>query len=138
MALPLHNFLSHLHFFRVGEIILKYGNLMLPAGHILDLYCVWPPPPPERGKILVPFFQKVPFLANIKRCPKFLEYALTRGISRQSYLWYWFYRWSGSSVLCSSCKNTFVGAGNLQMITSKFWFEYLWGLMYSFWTHFCV
>ena len=28
-----------------------------------------------------PFFKKkVPFLANIERCPKFLEYALTRGI----------------------------------------------------------
>ena len=27
----------------------------------------------------------------------------------------------------SSCKDTFVGAGNLQMITSKFWSEYLSG-----------
>ena len=27
----------------------------------------------------------------------------------------------------TSCKNTFVGAGNLQMITSKFWSEYLSG-----------
>ena len=26
-----------------------------------------------------------------------------------------------------SCKDTIVGAGNLQMIASKFWFEYLWG-----------
>ena len=41
MALPVYNFLSHLHFFKVGEIMsLKYGNLMLPAGHILDLYLV--------------------------------------------------------------------------------------------------
>ena len=32
-----------------------------------------------------------------------------------------------ASVLCFSCKNTFLGAGNLNMITSKFWFEYLWG-----------
>ena len=41
MALPVHNFLSHLHFFKVGEIILlKYGKMMLPAGHILNLYCV--------------------------------------------------------------------------------------------------
>ena len=24
-------------------------------------------------------------------------------------------------------ENAFVGAGNLKMITSKFWFEYLWG-----------
>ena len=32
-----------------------------------------------------------------------------------------------ASVLCFSCKNTFVGVGNLHMITSKFWFEYLWG-----------
>ena len=30
-------------------------------------------------------------------------------------------------VPCFSCKNTFEGAGNLQMITTKFWFEYLWG-----------
>ena len=40
LALPVHNILSHLHFFKVGEIMLKYGNLILPAGHILDLYCV--------------------------------------------------------------------------------------------------
>ena len=41
MALPIHNFLSHLDFFKVGEImLLKYENLMLPAEHILDLYCV--------------------------------------------------------------------------------------------------
>ena len=32
---------SHLHFSKVGELmLLKYGNLMLPAGYILDLYCV--------------------------------------------------------------------------------------------------
>ena len=30
-------------------------------------------------------------------------------------------------VQCFSCKNTFEGAGNLQMITTQFWFEYLWG-----------
>ena len=31
LALPVHNFLSHLHFFKVDEImLLKYGNLMLP------------------------------------------------------------------------------------------------------------
>ena len=36
-----------------------------------------------RVEILVPFFfKKVLFLANIERCPKFLEYALTRGVSR--------------------------------------------------------
>ena len=45
----------------------------------------------------------------------------------RSYPWYWFYRWSNISVLWSSCKNTFVGAGNLQMITNKFWCENLWG-----------
>ena len=32
---------------------------------------------------------------------------------------------SCSSVWYSSYKNTFVGADNLQMITNKFWFEYL-------------
>ena len=131
MALPVNNF------FKVGEImLLKYGHLMLPAGHILDLYwvqyCVWlsnSAPFYEnftelyfdvkhlekglnrRGEIFgaffskkVVFFQKVsflqikcpffiksafiiknalfswqvPFLANIKRCPEFLEYTLTR------------------------------------------------------------
>ena len=42
LALSVHNFLSHLHFFKVGEImLLKYENLMLPAGHILDPDCVW-------------------------------------------------------------------------------------------------
>ena len=36
MALPVHNILSHLNFFKVVEMmLLKYGNLMLPAGHIL-------------------------------------------------------------------------------------------------------
>ena len=40
MALQVHNFLSHLHLFKVGEIMLKHGNLMLPPGHILDLYRV--------------------------------------------------------------------------------------------------
>ena len=41
MALPVHNFSSHLHFFKVSEImLLKYGNLILPAGHIQDLYRV--------------------------------------------------------------------------------------------------
>ena len=41
MALPVHNFSSHLHFFKVGEImLLKYENLLLSAGYILDLYCV--------------------------------------------------------------------------------------------------
>ena len=41
MALPVYNVLSHSHFFKVGEIMsLKYGNSMLLAGHILDLYLV--------------------------------------------------------------------------------------------------
>ena len=91
---------------KMSEImLLKYGNLMLPAGYILDLYCVrilnaaafWENYTKlyfdvkhlEKGlnrgeggvKYLVPFFIKVPFLANFKRCPKFLEYTLTRGIS---------------------------------------------------------
>ena len=36
-----HNFSSHSHLFKVGEImLLKYGSLMLPEGHILDLYHV--------------------------------------------------------------------------------------------------
>ena len=39
LALQVHNFLSHIHLFKLGEImLLKYGNLMLSAGHILDLY----------------------------------------------------------------------------------------------------
>ena len=149
MALPVHNFLSHLCFFKVGEImLLKYGNLMLPAGHILDLNRVWLwsaipffenyaklyfdakhlKKGLNRGKIFAALFsKKVFFLANVEHCPKVLEYALIRGIFRYSYPWYWFYLRSSSSVLCVSCKNTFVGASNLQMITHKFWFEYLWG-----------
>ena len=74
-------------------MLLKYGNLILPAGHILDLYRVRISNANPFAKIiqrfismqnkkfLVAFFQKkVPFLANIERCQKFLEYALTRGI----------------------------------------------------------
>ena len=39
MVLPVYNVLSHSHFFKVGEIMsLKYGNSMLLAGHILDLF----------------------------------------------------------------------------------------------------
>ena len=41
MVLPVYNVLSHSHFFKVGEIMsLKYGNSMLLAVHILDLYLV--------------------------------------------------------------------------------------------------
>ena len=37
MALPAHNFLSYLQFFKVGEIkVLKYGDLMLPSGAFPD------------------------------------------------------------------------------------------------------
>ena len=40
LALLVYNFLIHLHFFKVGEImLLKYGNLILPAEHTLDLHC---------------------------------------------------------------------------------------------------
>ena len=39
---------------------------------------------------------------------------------------HWFYGWSSSSVWCSRWKNTLLGTGNLQMITNKFWCEYLW------------
>ena len=38
----------------------------------------------------------------------------------------WFYKWSSSSVGCSTCKNTFWGTGNLQMMANKFWCEYSW------------
>ena len=36
------------------------------------------------------------------------------------------------SVWCSRCKNTFLGTGNIQMITNKFWCEYLWVLYVLF------
>ena len=125
LALPVHTFLSHLHFFKVSEImLLKYRNLMLPAGHILDLYCAQ-------------LSNATPFCKNYKKLyfdTKHLEKKWNRdgaGVRGRFlvpfYPKYWFYRWNGSSVLCSSCKNTFVGAGNLKMVTSKFWFEYLWG-----------
>ena len=35
------------------------------------------------------------------------------------------YRRSSSSMWCSSCKNTFVGASSLQMIANKYWCEYM-------------
>ena len=113
--------------FKVEEIILlKYGQLMLPAGHILDLYfiqyCIWLSNAApfcenytklyfdakhlEKGfnffqknalfqikcsfiiksalfyKKCFFFHKKVLFLVNVKCCPEFLEYALTRYISR--------------------------------------------------------
>ena len=92
-------------------MLLKYGHLMQLAGYILDLYCLQyyvcqSNAPPfcknytklyfdvkhlekglnRKGELFSAFFQKsVPFsifLANIKRCPEFVEYALTRYISR--------------------------------------------------------
>ena len=30
-----------IYIFQSEVMLLKYGNLMLPAGHILDLYCFW-------------------------------------------------------------------------------------------------
>ena len=82
LALPVHSFLSHLHFFKVGEIMSKYGHLMLPGA----------------------------FLDKVTPDIDFM------------------YRWSRGSVFwCSCSKNTFVGAVNLRMTTSKFWYEYLWG-----------
>ena len=89
-------------------MLLKYENLMLPAGHIVDLYRVRllnaAPFCKNDAKLYFDakhlkkgldrdgrrgvkmfgalFFKKVPFLASIQRCPKFLEYVLTRGIFR--------------------------------------------------------
>ena len=91
-------------------MLLKYGNLMLPAGNILDLYCVrLSNAAPfcenhiklyfdanhlkkelnrcegEGGRRTIfgaLFSKKEPVLANIEGCPNFLEYAVTRGISR--------------------------------------------------------
>ena len=90
-------------------MLLKYGNLMLPAGQISDLYCVRVSNAApfcenytklcfnakkiknglnrgegrKRGKMFGALFsKKVPFLVNVERCPKFLEYGLTRSISR--------------------------------------------------------
>ena len=34
MVLLVHTFFSHFHFFKVAEIMLKYGDLMLPAWYI--------------------------------------------------------------------------------------------------------
>ena len=110
LSLPAQNFLSHLHFIKVGEImLLKYGNLMLPARQISDLYCVRVSNAApfcenytklcfnakkfkkglnrgegrKRGKIFGALFsKKVSFLANVERRPRFLEYGLTRSISR--------------------------------------------------------
>ena len=89
-------------------MLLKYENLMLPAGHIVDLYRVRPSNVApfckndtklyfdakhlkkgldrdgrRGGKIFGPLLlKKVPFLTNMERYPKFLEYVLTRGIFR--------------------------------------------------------
>ena len=94
LALLVHNVLSYLHFFKVGEIILlKNGNLMLPAVHILNLQSVrlsnaasfcenYTKLFSDAKTHRCTFFKKVPFVANIECCPKFLEYALTRGIFR--------------------------------------------------------
>ena len=83
--------------------------MLLKYGHILDLYCVRLSYAAhfcenytklyciakhlKRDEIgggggenfRCHFLKKVPFLANIERYLKFLEYALTRGIFRYSY-----------------------------------------------------
>ena len=38
---------------------------------------------------------------------------------------HWLQKWGSSSMWCMSCKHTLVGTGNLQIITFKFWYEYL-------------
>ena len=76
LVTPAHNVLSHLEFFKVGEIMVsKYGYLMLPG----------------------PFLDKVTS-----------DIDFTDGVIVQC------------SLLCSSCKNTFVGVGNLKVITNEF------------------
>ena len=71
LALPVRNFLSHLHFFKVGEImLLKNGDLMVPAGHTLDLYTKlyfnayiknWITVGKGVKFLVYPFFKKYPF-----------------------------------------------------------------------------
>ena len=70
-------------------MLLKYGNLMLPAAPFyFDAKQLKMGMNKDGGggcKLLVPFFQKsvkVSILANIEHCPKFLQYALIRGIIR--------------------------------------------------------
>ena len=86
-------------------MLLKYGNLMLPAAPFYENYAklYFDAKQLKMGmnkdggvggggggwaagcKLLVPFFQKsvkVSILANIEHCPKFLQYALIRGIIR--------------------------------------------------------
>ena len=50
---------------------------------------------------------------------------------KDSYLLCWFYRWRNSSVLCSGCKNNFVGTGDLQVIINKLCCENLWGMLFT-------
>ena len=60
--------------------------------------------------------------------PKY-QHLMLSGVFPDKCTRHWFYRWSSNSMWCymwcSSCKNTLVGAGNLQIITYKFWCEYL-------------
>ena len=63
----------------------------------------------EKDKIMVPKYQHL----------------MLPGVFPDKFTWHWVYRWSSSSMWCSSCKNTIAGPGNLQIITYKFWCEYL-------------
>ena len=58
------------------------------------------------------------FRAATFRTAKFLEPSMTRGIPDKVIPDIDFI--DGAAVQCSSCKDTFLGAGNLQMITNKF------------------
>ena len=63
----------------------------------------------KKDKIMVPKHQHL-----------MLSAVFPNKVTRHS-LW----RWGSSTMWCTSCKNTRVGAGNLQIITYKFWCEYL-------------
>ena len=78
-------------------MLLKYGNLMLPAAPFYENYAklYFDAKQLKMGmnkdgggggvNFWCPFFKKsvkVSILANIEHCPKFLQYALIRGIIR--------------------------------------------------------
>ena len=57
---------SNNFFFKVDKIMLKYGNLMLPAWHILNLYCV-------RLLNAAPFYENYTKRGGLSFCSPFFK-----------------------------------------------------------------
>ena len=99
LALPVHNFLSHLHFSKWVRyvMLLKYENLMLLAGHILDLNCVQL----SNAALFCENYTKLYF--DVKH--------LEKGLNREWDCWCLFWQISNNALISRICPDR----GNFQI-----------------------